>query len=151
MVTNIHYIVGNEELLDYVKELWEELNYIHLKKSPYFQRFYGHNTFEARKKSILSSAQNGQIFINLAYDGSLLIGYCISSIVDESGEVDSIFISADYRKKGIAGTLMGNALGWFEENNTKKLIIKVSVGNEEVFGFYAKYGFYPRLTELQMI
>ncbi len=46
---------------------------------------------------------------------------------------------------------MEKALGWLKKSKPKNIIIKVSVGNEDVFGFYAKYGFYPRVTELQMI
>ena len=45
---------------------------------------------------------------------------------------------------------MAASLNWIMSCNAKKTIVKVSVGNEEVFGFYSKYGFAPRLIELQL-
>jgi ribosomal protein S18 acetylase RimI-like enzyme len=151
MSTNIRYEWGNEESLDSIKMLWEGLNNLHLEKSPYFKIFYAKNTFEARKATLLSTAQKGQLSVVSAYDETLLVGYCVASIVDGVGEFDSIYISNDYRKKGIANNLMEKVLDWLKQNNPKKVTVKVSVGNEDVFGFYSKYGFYPRLTELQMI
>ncbi|MDV0447664.1 hypothetical protein MsAg5_15750 [Methanosarcinaceae archaeon Ag5] len=148
---NIHYVLGKEDLLDNVKTLWEELNKLHSDKSPYYKDFYANNTFEARKTTLLSTAQKGQVCVVLAYDASLVVGYCIASVVDDTGEIDSIFVSGDYRKMGIAGNLMDKVLSWLKQSNPRKIVIKVSVGNEEVFGFYAKYGFYPCLTELQML
>ncbi len=151
MEMNIKYVLGNEELLDSVKALWEELNQLHLEKSPYFKSFYANNTFEARKATLLSTSPKGQICVILAYDQDAVIGYCIVSVADETGEIDSIFVCDPYRNKGIASTLMEKALTWLKQSGPKTMVIKVSVGNEEVFAFYAKYGFYPRLTELQII
>lgn len=151
MGTNIHYVLGKEDLLDSVKILWQELNKLHLEKSLYYKEFYANNTFEARKESLLSTARKGRLCIMLAYDADMIVGYCIASVVDDTGEIDSIYVSNNYRKMGIAGNLMDKALDWLKQSNAKKMVIKVSVGNEEVFGFYAKYGFYPCLTELQRL
>ena len=46
---------------------------------------------------------------------------------------------------------MKESLHWIKSFEVKKTIVKVSVGNEEVFGFYSKYGFAPRLIELQLV
>ena len=35
------------------------------------------------------------------------------------------------------------SLNWIKANRVKQIRIAVSIGNEEVFGFYAKYGFLP--------
>jgi ribosomal protein S18 acetylase RimI-like enzyme len=148
METDIRYISGNEELLDSIKCLWEELNKVHLAKSPYFKESFARNTFDARKGALLASAQKGRLHVILAYDNSLLVGYCVSSILEEAGEIDSIYVSDDYRNRGIASSLMEKSLAWLNQNNSKKTVIKVAVGNEEVLSFYAKHGFYPRLTEL---
>ena len=51
MKTEINYIIGNEELLDRVKDLWIELNQLHAEKSIYNKKYYANNTFEARKKA----------------------------------------------------------------------------------------------------
>jgi ribosomal protein S18 acetylase RimI-like enzyme len=148
---DIHYILGNEELLDNIKCLWEKLNEMHLKKSVNFKDFFSKHTFEARKKSLLAIAQKGQMLIVLAYEKDLLIGYCIASLVDEVGEINSLFVSENYRKCGIATHLMDTSLNWLKQNNPSKTVVKVSVGNETVFEFYARYGFSPRFTELEMV
>jgi ribosomal protein S18 acetylase RimI-like enzyme len=148
---NINYILGREELLDHIKCLWEELNGIHLEKSLHFKDFYSNNTFEARKKILLEAAQKGQMFIALAYAEDLLIGCCVAGLVDGTGEIHSLFVAERYRKNGIATCLMNKSLNWLKQNNSRKTVVKVIVGNEDVWGFYARHGFFPRLTELQII
>jgi ribosomal protein S18 acetylase RimI-like enzyme len=91
------------------------------------------------------------MLIVLAYEKDLLIGYCVTSLVDGVGEVDSLFVSENYRKNGIATCLMDTSLNWLKQNNSQETVVKVSVGNEDAFGFYARQGFFPRLIELQMI
>lgn len=151
METNIHYVLGKEDLLDCIKPLWQELNKLHFGKSPCFRDFYANNTFETRKAALLSTAQQGQLTIIVACDAAVVVGYCVASVVGDTGEIDSIFVSSGYRNMGIAGSLMDKALKWLKERSPKNMVVKVSVGNEEVFGFYAKYGFYPCLTELRML
>ena len=148
---DIHYILGSEELLDNIKCLWEELNEMHLQKSINFKDFFSKNTFEARKKTLLAIAQKGQMLIILAYENDVLIGYCIASLVDEIGEINSLFVSENYRTCGVATCLMDTSLNWLSQKNPSKTVVKVSIGNETVFEFYARYGFLPRFTELEMV
>lgn len=147
----ITFIAGNANLLDDVKELWEELNQFHCNKSVNFKKDYTTFTFATRKESIVRHIENGKLLVVIAYCNNLKIGYCISSVVDEIGEIDSIFVKSDYRKSDVGHELMEQSLDWIKLNVVKQIILKVSVGNEEVFGFYSKYGFAPRLTELQII
>ena len=53
------------------------------------------------------------------------------------------------RDKSIGTELMDRALSWLESHNADTLIVEVAVGNEAAYEFYAKYGFYPRLTTLK--
>lgn len=150
-MNEISYITGNEVLLDEIKELWEGLNLVHHEKSPYFKKHFETNTFEKRKNELISHAGKGRLFTVLARDESQKnVGYCVSSVVDGVGEIESIFISPSYRKHGIGRQLMQKSLDWLEASHPEKVIVKVAVGNEEAFGFYGKFGLYPRLTELQM-
>jgi len=140
---------GDNSMLDDIQGLWEQLNALHMTKSPDFKHHYNTFTFTARKKSLLEKADNGRIFLVAAYDREVMIGYCVSSITGDSGEIDSIYVKPDYQNRRIGHMLMETSLNWFNANNTKAIDIAVSVGNEEVFGFYAKYGFKPRLTVLR--
>ena len=151
MDKKIEFITGDTSPLDEIKELWEELNQFHIEKSVDFKNHYKAFTFAARKESIVRHIENGALLVAIAYCNNLKIGYCISSVVDGIGEIDSIFVKTGYRKSDVGHKLMEMSLDWIKTNAAKKIVVKVSVGNEEVFGFYSKYGFAPCLTELQII
>ena len=149
MEHNVILKTGDHSSLSEIKELWEELNQLHFKKSPDFKNHYGAFTFEAREQSLLATAARGKLFVVIAFLNEIKIGYCVSSVVDDVGEIDSIYIKPDYRNNHIGSILLESSLNLIKENCVKSIKIAVSVGNEEVFGFYAKYGFKPRLTILQ--
>ena len=146
MDKKIEFITGDTSLLDEIKELWEELNQFHIEKSVDFKNHYKAFTFAARKESIVRHIENGALLVAIAYCNNLKIGYCISSVVDGIGEIDSIFVKTGYRKSDVGHKLMEMSLDWIKTNAAKKIVVKVSVGNEEVFGFYSKYGFATCLT-----
>ncbi len=151
MNSEIDFKTGDESILDEIKELWEELNYLHFEKSLHFKQHYIAFTFQSRKETLINTAASGKLFIAIAYDKDIKIGYCVSSVVNKIGEIDSIFIKPNYRKEHVGNALMEASINWIKASNVKKIIVKVSVGNEEVYGFYSKYGFKPRLTELQIL
>ena len=81
-----------------------------------------------------------------------LIGYCVSTVnQDKQGEIESIYIEKDYRRRGIGGNFMKKALAWMDGLSVTKRVIGVAAGNEEAFPFYARYGFYPRVTILKQV
>lgn len=110
METNIHYVFGKEDLLDCVKPLWQELNKLHLDQSPCFKDFYASNTFETRKAALLSTARKGQLSIILACDAATVVGYCIASIVGNTGEIDSIFCLQRLSKNGDSRSSHGQGI-----------------------------------------
>lgn len=151
MINDITFKPGNEKLLDETKELWEELNQLHLEKSHDFKKHYASYTFQMRKDRLNAYAGKGKLSVMIAYDKDVKIGYCIASVVDGVGEIDSIYITPDYRDSHVGSTLINISLNWIKLNNTKKIIVAVSAGNEEVLNFYSQFGFAPRLTQLEMI
>lgn len=148
---DIAFITGDARLLDEVQGLWEELNQIHLEKSVDFKNHYRTFTFQARKESLLRHGEKGKLLVIIAQRNDRKIGYCIASLADGAGEIDSIFVKPGCRKSAVGNSLMELALDWMQSNAAQKITVKVAVGNEAVFGFYAKYGFAPRLTELQIV
>ena len=151
MNSGINLVHGDISNLDDIKELWEELNQHHLDKSRDFKQFYREFTFSSRKETLINRAENGKLLVLIAWQNYSKVGYCVASVVDDVGEIDSIFVKSDYRNSRIGNTLMEESLNWIKSWKAKKVIVKVSAGNEEVFRFYSKYGFAPRLTELQLI
>lgn len=126
-----------------IKPLWEQLNSVHIEKSIYFKNKYEKFTFDDRIESIYKKAQNGIIMFDMILDREIeqYVGYCLSSIEDHSGEIDSIFIEESYRKHKLGHNLMKNALEWFESNSIKDIKINVVYANDEALSFYEKYGF----------
>ncbi|MCX7710281.1 MAG: GNAT family N-acetyltransferase [Clostridia bacterium] len=151
---NIDYDSGGIDMLDSIKELWEQLNQHHRVLSPYFEHHYKNFTFEKRKKSLVEKAQHAELRIDLASDkiSGKYVGYCISTMNNENtGEIESIFINNEYRGQGIEDQLISRALSWLGEKGAQKKTVSVSVGNEQVFAFYERYGFRPRMTMLEQV
>jgi len=149
----IEYIVTDARDLELIRPLWEKLNEHHVVRSRYFAAEMVQRTFEDRKKYFLDNAK-AELRVELAKDkaAGAVIGYCVSSIsTGEQGEIESIYVEPDYRKLGIGDALMQRALAWMDGRQIKRKRIGVAYGNEEVFGFYSRYGFYPRVTILQQV
>jgi ribosomal protein S18 acetylase RimI-like enzyme len=138
----------NNDKADLIKTLWEGLRDHHQKHTTYFANRYGDMTFEKRKEALLAKTGHGKLNIDVVEDtqSCRIIAYCISSIEEGLqgciGEIDSIFIDEGYRKQGIGDKLMVKALQWLESEDVQEKRIVVAEGNESVFDFYRKYGFY---------
>lgn len=145
------FITGSVELIDCVKPLWENLNEHHKASSNYFEYRFSNLKFEDRKNKFIND-NNIDIKVDLIkdIDKNLYIGYCISTINKELvGEIDSIFIEAEYRKYGFGEELMNRALEWLNSKHVKTKRIVVAEGNEEVLEFYRKYNFYKKSMILE--
>ena len=118
----------------------------HQEKSTHFADRFAGFTFTARCADLLRKAETGVLLVEMARDREtgIYAGYCISSVDgDGVGEIESLFVEADYRKRGVGDCLIRRALAWLEEHGAKEMKIVVAYGNEEALGFYARYGFYP--------
>jgi ribosomal protein S18 acetylase RimI-like enzyme len=147
----ICYLSGDENLVGEIGSLWEGLNRIHREKSPHFGELYARRTFDERKRDLLVKAKEGRLHVIIARDAEgHNIGYCISTIKGASGEIESIYLDPANRKHGIGQKLMEDSLEWLRAGKAADITVKVSVGNEDAFGFYERFGFFPRLTELKL-
>ncbi|MBW9159440.1 MULTISPECIES: GNAT family N-acetyltransferase [Clostridium] len=130
--------------IELIKPLWEQLNSIHHAKSIYFKSKYKNHTFDKRMESIYKKAQKGIMKLDILLDNGTgnYIGYCLSSIEDNLGEIESIYIENQYRKFRLGDKLMKNALTWFESNKITNIEINVVYANDEALPFYERYGFH---------
>lgn len=150
MNNEVTYEIGNVGNIDEVRELWGELNKVHIEKSLYFEEYYAGLTFEDRKRLLQKKADQGAVFIVLACDGERKVGHCIAGFEGGIGTIESLFVKPEYRRARVGSELMGRALDWLKGNDPCRINLMVAVGNEEAFGFYERYGFKPRATELQL-
>ena len=148
--SKITYSSGGVELLDEIQFLWEQLNQHHALVSPHFETDFHANTFAGRKAKLLQKYTAGEMRINIAQSDGENIGYLISAVTaDGLGEIESIFIAADFRGQAIGDQLMHRALAWLNERGVHTKVIDVAVGNERAYAFYARFGFYPRVVTLK--
>lgn len=132
--------------------MWEKLNRHHANVSPHFKEAFRQFTFDERRERLLAKARTGKLRIDLARKCGEreYAGYCISSIdTDRQGEIESIFVEERRRGRGIGQALMQRALAWMDGKGVSQRSVAVAFGNEEAFRFYAKFGFYPRITRLR--
>jgi len=149
---NISYLQTGAEGLDLIADLWRKLTVHHKDRAPeVFKSLYDKYVFEGRKKQLIEKSKDGDIIVNLATDNNTgkLVGYCVSTVSEKNeGELDSIYIEEAYRKKHIGDKFMKTAIPWMDSHGVTRKIISVAAGNEEAFGFYRRYGFYPRVSIL---
>lgn len=149
---DIVYESGTEELVDKIKPHWEALAAHHLTKSVYFREHFAKADYAPRKAKFLKKAALGKLRIDIARDeaSGVVAGYCVCSFDDEqTGEIDSLFVYPEYRRQGVGEQLMQRGLSWLDELGTVKKILDVAYGNEQVFRFYEKFGFYPRRVNME--
>jgi len=148
MEFDIQVICKNEIYL--VKTLWEKLNKINHDSSPFFKHEYSFFTFEERIRKILRLDENDvRIFIAKISEKEL-IGYCITTIQGNSGEIDSIFVEQKYRYMKTGEKLVLKSLEWLKKRGCGRIFLNISYGNETAIGFYEKFGFRPRHIRMEM-
>jgi len=140
------------EGLDGIRELWENLSLHHKERSIYFKAHFDAFMWKERKTDLINKTGNGNMLVNLAKDKNISVGYCVSTVNERKiGEIESIFIAKKYRKQNIGDHFMKTAVKWMDEHEAVRKVTGVAAGNEEVFGFYQKYGFYLRSHTLAQV
>ena len=138
----VKYRVLPKDKIGLVRPLWEALNDYHKERSVHFKKFFEHFTFEQRLKKYNKASI--KVRVDLALVGDRPVGVCLSSYdARKEGRLDTIFVEPKFRGKGIGTVLMKRAMGWFKRSGVKGSSISVLYGNEDVFPFYANFGFRP--------
>ena len=108
-------------------------------------------TFFQRKSYWLINLKSGQLRIDLPQieDSHAVVGYCVTIINEDLGEIESLYVDQPFRKMGIGNCLVTRALNWLNNQSVKTKRVNVAVGNEEVLRFYGRHGFLPRSITLE--
>jgi ribosomal protein S18 acetylase RimI-like enzyme len=140
-------IAINRDEIGIIKSLWEGLNAHHLSKSTYFKKHFSEFTFEKRMEGL---DKRERLIAYVARENGEDIGYCLATTDGLNGEVDSLFVEAAYRGRGVGEELMSHALKWLEEQKCETVRVSIAEGNESALGFYRRFGFAERLTVMQL-
>lgn len=137
--------ISNDEIV-IIKPLWESLNAHHQSKSTHFKDYFSKFTFEKRMDGL---KKRERLIVYVAEDRSEDVGYCIATADGLSGEMDSVFVSEPHRGKRVGEKLISHALKWLEAQKCETIRVSIAEGNENVLGFYRRFGFAERLLVMQ--
>jgi len=146
----LRYKTISRDQIDQVRPLWEALNRYHTKRSIHFSKFFETFTFEQRLKKYKSRSVTVRIDLALVSGSGgkgakeRAVGVCLSSYDGrKEGRLDTIYVEPRFRGLGIGSAMMKRALKWFDASGVKGRSVSVLFGNEDVFPFYSRFGFYP--------
>ena len=78
-----------------------------------------------------------------AMEGDVLVGFCGISQSFEQGDLLTIGVHPDHRRKGIGNALLSVALESFAQSGGRELFLEVRASNEGAKHLYEKFGFLP--------
>ncbi len=134
--------------VEVIRNLWEKNRQYHEKSSEYFKELYRAISFDHRIKAF-EVFNEDTIKITIAKSNDEYIGYCISTITDGCGEIQSLHVDETCRGKGIGKQLVIRHLDWLNGKNCMDIGVTVSQENESTIGFYKMLGFYPNTLHMQ--
>lgn len=148
---DIEYSEISRDEIFLIENLWIRLNRLHSEISPFFAEEYARKKFSDRKDELLKKGDAGILKIMIAKDKEtrVIAGYCICSVIQETGEIDSIFVEETWRKHNIGNEFLKKADEFFRLKAVKKQILSVYAGNENVIPFYEKHDYYPKYIILE--
>ncbi len=150
-MSSFHFQEGCSELLPACRPLWDL--FIRNQAQNAGEMAVGVEEYlrSLRDYGLLSKTQGGQLHVQLVLleaQGEP-VAFCITSLTQELvGEVEALFVVEPYQGHKLGGQLFQNALAWMEQEGAIEQRLVVAVGNEAVFGFYEKYGFFPGYSTL---
>ena len=109
-----------------IKQLWEENRVFHEQISRYFSYEYSDLIFEERMREILAERRDDDLKITIAKDlPGETVGYGLSVIRDNIGEVCTLFVRKGYRSLGLGKNIMKRHMGWLREKGCHEIVVYV--------------------------
>ena len=152
MSQSIQYRELEYDALDEVEALWLDLKEYQRSKTNHFHEHYLKVNF-ADRKADLKSKDAVKVIVAEANDISTVgkIGFCIVSLDNGVGQIESLFVAEDSQRRGLGGVLLERGIRLLNEHKPKHIRLLVGEGNEDVVSFYKKYGFVKRATQLELL
>lgn len=71
-----------------------------------------------------------------------ICGFLVARFVAGEGEILTIVIAPECRRRGFGAQLLETTLCWFEKMTTGVIFLEVACGNEAAIALYRRFGFY---------
>lgn len=147
---NHSILTGGPELLDRVASLWLALRAHHAALAPQWAPTL-HHSFEDRRAGLIAKAAGGMLIVLASANGKD-IAYCLSTIfANREGEIDSFYVSDNFRSQGIGKLLLDKTMHWFADQSVNSITVDVLAGNAAAQKFYQQHGFALRTARLRYI
>lgn len=144
----IHYQDISLKEIDLIKPLWESNRKFHEESSTFFGQSYKKITFE-EKRNYFYSLKEESIKITVSMVDKHCIGYCLSFVNNDIGEVNSLHVHYNYRGNGVGEKLVSEHIKWMKDRGCLQIGVNVSQENSKTISFYKKLGFFPNTIYMQ--
>lgn len=150
---DLSLLSGGAELLDDIEPLWLMLRQHHADMAPIWRAGLNNGTFADRKAGLIRKSDGGALLVVLAVRHGEPCGYCVCTVnKDGEGEVDSLFVAPDVRRRGIGDALMTRAMPWLAQHvRDGTIIIDILSCNDAALRFYERYGFHSRTVRMRHV
>lgn len=135
--------------ITHIKDLWEKNRIYHEVNSEHFKELYRSICFKDLTEGLIDIPEE-KLKITVTQKDNSYIGYCISVIADNAGEVKSLHVDRDFRGKGIGRKLVNEHLQWLKGKKCRSVGVKVSHENDPTISFYRSLGFFPNTLHMQL-
>jgi len=132
-----------------IADLWNQNKEYHIEIEDYFRKQYESLNFEKRMEEIFCDS-NRIIKITVAKINEAVVGYCISGIKENVGEIISIHVCSKNRKNSIGSELIKKHIEWMENQECKHIGVYVSSINTKTIEFFTRNGFKNNLVYMEM-
>ncbi len=93
------------------------------------------------RKSFWEEAANERTFYLLAIEGTQVIGYAGTWILDDEAQITNVAVLPEYRKKGVGSKIMEELIREAKNRGAVRMTLEVRPSNSQAIALYQKFGF----------
>jgi len=125
-----------------MQQCWEALHVEHQALDRLMGRIPVEKSWNQRRDDLIAKAD---IVLFETIGHSHVIGYCLTTISSECiGEIDSLYLSPEYRGRGYGRVLFQRSLSWLAQYGITTPQLWVHPANFAAIRFYWSFGFYTQ-------
>jgi ribosomal protein S18 acetylase RimI-like enzyme len=130
--------------------LWELNRRHHEEITPCFKEKYRGKGFEERMAG-LTDCPDEDLRISLVEEDGRAVGYCLSRIDGDQGELETLHVEAAARGKGYGKALIMRHIDWMKARGCRTIGVTVLADNVETVEVYKRLGFHPNTMYMELV
>lgn len=152
----IKYQEANKSHVSDIVKNWKKLMDYHKKLDPFFTR--SDDSINAFIKHVKKSIEKDDSFLAVAINCDKVIGYCLMITseyppvfnIKKYGEICDMYVSEEYRNRGIGKRLVKMAIKWAKLRGLRRVELKASSKNNIGLYFWNEIGFKEYLKNMYL-